>query len=97
MIGQVVEFGSPVRIHGPIWFEVTTNPLEQIVAGFPFGNFDHVVNADDSHTRVSQLMHRFRMGDDGVARTTIGIHHNYVDTLEDALVLGPSVSNDFGL
>src|SRR5512139_4051235 len=48
VIGQWPDIGSPRRVHGPVQFEATPNPIQELLLTFLFGGLDCVMERDEA-------------------------------------------------
>ena len=63
--GRFLNLRDPVRVGREAGFVVAADPVEELVAGLPLGDLDGVVQADQAHALVHQLLEWSRGGRPG--------------------------------
>ena len=99
VLGQALDFGHPVRVGREAGLVIAADPVQELVARLPLGDLDGVVQADQAHALVHQLLERLEVVplDHRVAAAAVHEEDERAGTVEDRLVLGPAAGDDHRL
>ena len=97
--GRLCDVGHPVRVGREAGLVVAADPVEELVARLPLGDLDGVVQADQPHALVHQLLDRLEVVvlDHRVAAAAVHEEDERAGAVEDRLVLGPAAGDDHRL
>ena len=56
MIRECFKLRFPMGIDGPVCFEIPANPFQEMITRLPFRNLNSVMDANNSHTPIRELV-----------------------------------------
>ncbi len=90
MVGEVFEVGRPVGIDRPMGLEIAANPFEEMIPGRLSGDFDGVMDADQTDAAFDDLTELLEMPIGIMAIAAVAVKDNGVGIVKGGGVFGPA-------
>ena len=96
VLRKVLEFRFPMGIDGPVRFEIPANPFQEMITRLPFRNLNSVMDANNSHTPIRELVQLIEVLIDWVASAAIAVHNHHIRIFKRVWIFGPPILKDDG-
>ena len=81
-----------MRVDGPMSFEVAAEPLQELRSPSIFGDFNSVVDTDETCTALGLFLDSVEVRQGGVSAATVGVDDDSVCGIESRVISWPTVA-----